>query len=356
MKRIVPIYISVIVALFSPVSIARPQFTPLPAVQPTPPPVPVIKFRETTYDTGEIWEGDPASHTFTFTNTGNAVLIIKKVKTSCGCTAAVLSSKEIEPGKTGEIKATFNTRRYLGKQSKSVYVSSNDPRHPTVQLRLQAVVKSAASFSPRNLQFGQVTRGEEPTKIIQLIPDAGEVPVTELTTKPEFFKARIVDDTETEAGESEEKVESTAKQPVKIEVSISPDAPIGRHNGNLTVKIDHPRVTSLSARLFVLIEGPVRFSPRMLFFDENAQKNRSLKKVRLEEKTGRNLKILSIESSVPQFQAELVTLRDGREFDIEIRMSPDTEPGRYQGEIVVKTDCPGQEEIKIPVRSNVKKK
>ncbi len=84
MKRSIPIYISAIMVLFSLVSIAWPQFTPLPAVLPTPPLVPAIEFKETTYDTGEIWEGDKASHTFTFTNTGNAVLNIKKVKTSCG--------------------------------------------------------------------------------------------------------------------------------------------------------------------------------------------------------------------------------------------------------------------------------
>jgi len=327
------------------------QSTPPPTIKPTIKPVPAIKFEEETFDAGEAWEGEKVSHTFSFKNTGEAVLLIKKVKTSCGCTAAILSSKEIAPGLTGEIKATFNTKRFRGKQSKTVYVSSNDPKHPTIQLKLQATVKTAAAFKPRNLQFGQVTRGEETTRIIELIPESGTIKITQLTASPNIFTARVLKDEETKPDEKEETI-----RPVRIEVSVSSDAPIGRHNGNLTARIDHPKISSLSARLYINIEGPVKFSPRMLFFDETSQKNRSVKKVRLNKSKGADMKIIGVESTSPQFQAKTVTIKEGREFDIEIGLAPEIEPGRYQGEIIVKTDCPDQKEIKIPVRSNIRKK
>jgi hypothetical protein len=41
---------------------------------------PTISFDNTTYDVGEVWEGDTVSHTFTVKNTGTAVLNIKNVK------------------------------------------------------------------------------------------------------------------------------------------------------------------------------------------------------------------------------------------------------------------------------------
>jgi len=353
LKRIVPTSIITVVGLFALIPTAAPQ--PQPTPQSSPASAAAISFKETTFHVGEIWEGDKASHTFSFTNTGNAVLHIKKVKTSCGCTAAVLSSKEIEPGQTGEIKATFNTRRYLGKQSKTIYVSSNDPRHSTVQLKLQATVKSAAHFSPRNLQFGEITRGEKASRVIKLVPDSEAIRITELSVHPDLFQARVKEDEEPGLNQAGEKAAKDPSRPVSIEVSIAPEAPIGRHNGTLTVRIDHPRVPSLAARIFARVEGQVRFSPRMLLFNEDARKQQIVKKIGVEKQDGEELKILSVESSTPWCKVELITTDPGRKFDIMVSRKPDLKLGRHQGEIIIRTDSPGQEEIKIPVRAHVKK-
>ncbi len=41
---------------------------------------PTITFDNTTYDAGEVWEGDIVTHSFTVKNTGTAVLNINNVK------------------------------------------------------------------------------------------------------------------------------------------------------------------------------------------------------------------------------------------------------------------------------------
>ena len=41
---------------------------------------PTITFDNTTYDAGEVWEGDVVTHSFTVKNTGTAVLNINNVK------------------------------------------------------------------------------------------------------------------------------------------------------------------------------------------------------------------------------------------------------------------------------------
>ena len=41
---------------------------------------PQISFDSTSYDAGEVWEGDKVSHAFTVKNTGAAQLDITKVK------------------------------------------------------------------------------------------------------------------------------------------------------------------------------------------------------------------------------------------------------------------------------------
>jgi uncharacterized cupredoxin-like copper-binding protein len=78
------------------------------------------------HDFGTVKEGKVVEHTFKFANQGNAPLEIKNVRTSCGCTAALLSSKIIEPGKEGTLKVELDTKNRLGRLSRTITIVSND--------------------------------------------------------------------------------------------------------------------------------------------------------------------------------------------------------------------------------------
>ncbi len=102
---------------------------------------PKIKFREESKDFGKMKQGKVLTHTFVFKNEGDEILKIKKVTTSCGCTAALLSKKEIAPGAEGEIKLTFNTKGFQGKNTKYIDVESNDPAQPRKRLIVTAEIE-----------------------------------------------------------------------------------------------------------------------------------------------------------------------------------------------------------------------
>jgi len=102
--------------------------------------VPRIEFEMTDMDFGSVEQGDVLNHIFKFKNTGDAPLLIKRVRTACGCTAALVSNRTVEPGEKGEIKVAFNTAGYSGEQRKYVYVESNDPREPNKQLSVAAEI------------------------------------------------------------------------------------------------------------------------------------------------------------------------------------------------------------------------
>jgi hypothetical protein len=86
---------------------------------------PVIKFTKNTHDFGDIYQGDVSTHTFTFTNTGNAPLILANVQTTCGCTAPEWTKDPILPGAEGSIKVVYNSSGKMGKQNKIITVYSN---------------------------------------------------------------------------------------------------------------------------------------------------------------------------------------------------------------------------------------
>lgn len=86
---------------------------------------PVIKFSRESHDFGEVIEGKLASYEFEITNVGNQPLIVNNVQASCGCTSPFWTKEPIMPGKTGTIKATYNSAGRPGPFNKTLTILSN---------------------------------------------------------------------------------------------------------------------------------------------------------------------------------------------------------------------------------------
>ena len=54
------------------------------------------------------------------------MLKVDRVRSSCGCTAALSSAQSLNPGETGEIQATFDSTRFRGQIEKTLYLYTND--------------------------------------------------------------------------------------------------------------------------------------------------------------------------------------------------------------------------------------
>ena len=86
-----------------------------------------IKFDKMSHNFGQFTEDNAVvSTTFTFTNVGDAPLVITQCVASSGCTIPTYSDKPIAPGKTGQIKVTYNGKgRVFGPFTKIVTVMTN---------------------------------------------------------------------------------------------------------------------------------------------------------------------------------------------------------------------------------------
>lgn len=85
-----------------------------------------ISADELTFNFGNISEADGlASHVFIIKNTGNGPLVITRVTASCGCTRPEWTKEPIAPGKTGEVKITYNPKGRPGPFHKTISVFSN---------------------------------------------------------------------------------------------------------------------------------------------------------------------------------------------------------------------------------------
>ena len=106
---------------------------------------PVITFEKTEHEFGTVLQGERVTCTFHFTNTGNMPLIISNVNSSCGCTVGDFSRNPVEPGESGSIKATYDSKGHHGFQTRTLTVISNTNPSKTV-LRLKANVKTPDQY------------------------------------------------------------------------------------------------------------------------------------------------------------------------------------------------------------------
>ena len=86
-----------------------------------------IKFDKTTHDFGKFSEAQATQEcTFTFTNVGTAPLVINQAVASCGCTVPNYTKEPVAPGKTGQIKVTYNGKgKFPGHFKKSITIRTN---------------------------------------------------------------------------------------------------------------------------------------------------------------------------------------------------------------------------------------
>ncbi len=131
MKKI----ILIAMAIFAGISFAVAQ----EKMEAKPTPQSVLEWLNPDANLGEIPLKVPATATYEFVNKGDKPVIITNVRTSCGCTSKNYSKEPIQPGKKGQVQATYNAA-HLGKFSKTVTVTTNEEGVAPKRLKISGVV------------------------------------------------------------------------------------------------------------------------------------------------------------------------------------------------------------------------
>src|SRR5947199_7471002 len=121
---------------------------------------PRIALDEPVFDFGTVDRGARADPSFRVPNRGSATLRLDHVKSSCGCTVAVLSEREVPPGGEARVAVSLDTARLAGRTTKTVNVYTNDPEAPVVGLSLAGQVVADLVLAPQAPYLGHISRGE----------------------------------------------------------------------------------------------------------------------------------------------------------------------------------------------------
>ncbi len=193
---------------------------------------PKMELDEETFDFGTIKQGEKVTHEFIFNNKGDSDLVITDVKTSCGCTAAVTSSKTLAPGDSGTLKVTFDSKGRSGPQTKTATIVTNDSENPRAVIRMTGKVDPGSQplikILPSTLDIGVV----EPGGSI-----SNEVTITNTGTADLVIEGFVGRNQVTVKGHSqEEKKTLKPNESLKIDVVSTPDKASGIYQGYLQIR------------------------------------------------------------------------------------------------------------------------
>ena len=86
---------------------------------------PKMEFAAQEVQYGTIVQDSEPYRELAFTNTGDAPLVIKGAKGSCGCTVPEFPKEMIMPGETSKIRVRYATNR-VGNINKTVTITTNE--------------------------------------------------------------------------------------------------------------------------------------------------------------------------------------------------------------------------------------
>ena len=300
---------------------------------------PDLRFGAYDYDFGFIEQGQQAGHTFALENKGIEDLVISKMETSCACTQAFLpKDTHIPPGGKAELTVGFDSNDRVGSQTETVYVYSNDPISPTVQLRIGGVVKPPhLPVSVRNLYLGAVKKRAGSTKEFTIRdPGDNSLKVSEVTSDSPFVKTTLT---------------RNDKQGIvyRVMAELKRGAPIGEFKGKITVHSNHPKEPVVEIPVTAEVVGDLETFPNQFFLGLLKKGQTAAKTITLSTTAKERLKIKKIDSPADYVIVKWQTKEKNKKYTVTATLKDNAPLGLIKGEVVIHTNNGDQPEIRVPL-------
>jgi hypothetical protein len=303
---------------------------------------PAIFFESPNFNFGKIFKGQKVEHVYKFENRGKDTLRIGKVKTSCGCTAVILTDKTVSPGKTGEIKATFKSGSFRGNVTKSITVVSNDPNSPTYKLTISGEIVEEISAKPRKIDFGLIYLGKKTDKTITVKSTTEtDFKIKKATPSKPFVTASI-------AGKNNEEH--------IIRVTLKDNLEIGRFSGVIYLQTDNTRQPKIRIPFFGEIIGDITIYPKKIYYGRIIKGKETTQKVFVKINKD-DIKILNSKISPDYLSAKILERyeKNNPHCLIEIKLDKEAPIGKLSGSLELHTNSKIQPTIKIPIKGEIQK-
>ena len=282
-------------------------------------------FKENSHDFGTVQKGEVPEYRFEFENQYEEDIQIDSVRSSCGCTSVSLSKNVLKTWEKGEVICRFNSPAFDGFKQATVTVRFSRPFIGEVQLTVRGNIVRGLSFSPKSIDFGQVSEGEFPVRTIQLA-HTGAANFRIVDVKSTFPNIRV------QLRETGRRGNNVSYQ---MTAQLRDDVPSGFSQGELYVVVEENGLRR---------EVPLKFSakvvselqlPETITLGAVAQGSKTKKRVVL--KASRPFKITDVTCHSQAFRVKADREAKKVHF-VEIIYEANESPGHHESELNFYTD------------------
>lgn len=306
---------------------------------------------QTAYDFGVVDQGSKVTNRFEIVNKGDSDLKIERIVPACGCTAAVVATDTIKPQSSTEMQVTFDTAGFQGEKEKLIRIYTNDPEKPSTVFLVRGKIKPDVETSTALVDFGEVLRGESPTRSVTIASDVSKrISLSDLTASAPSI------------GVSGADFSSGGKAGKNVQISIAKDAPVGLLRERISVKSTSTANPVVNVAVLARVVGDLRLTPSSVSFGliESSSKLPVISEVLVESLAkGKKVTVTSASSDNQLVSAEIVDSPDPKTQASQLlRITATRETrGVFRARIKLTTDSsdPTQTELTVPVYGIVAK-
>ena len=191
---------------------------------------------------------------FPIHNPFNSTMHIRSVRTSCGCTTAILKDQSIEPGESGTLLARFNTGTFRGKRGATLTVVVDRPRFSEVRLRVDGYIRSDMVFDPGAIEFGGIEQSQPVTNVSK-VSYAGrrDWKIIDVRSNLPWLTPQVA-----------EVNRGGGRVNYEISVTVGDDAPIGFFQDELVVRTNDRGMPTVPLRVNGEVKSPLTISPQAI--------------------------------------------------------------------------------------------
>jgi len=205
---------------------------------PVPEAAPGLQWEKTTLDLET--DGGPAAQnvTFRFRNTGDRPVVIRSVKTTCGCTVTQPDKTTYAPGESGLLPVTHKPKPGAGVRQYRINVQTDEGGGRLHTLLLRVTNNPRLSVLPRLVTWGQGEAREPKSLQVRLKKD-DPVKLTGVRADRDVLDVQIIDGAE----------------PGQQTLVVTPKPEAGVVPGRVRVQLltEPPRPPSMDHQFFVVL-------------------------------------------------------------------------------------------------------
>jgi hypothetical protein len=284
---------------------------------------------------GTVARNSEATYEFQFTNLYVEDVVIRGVRSSCGCITPSFKPQRVKTHETASISVKYNTDRFVGSRSATVTVTFGEPFFAEVQLKAGGFIRGDVVVEPGRIDFGNLAAVEGTKRSVNIDYRGGNQDWQIVDVTSTFPHVRVA---------LQELQRQRGRIHYQLVARLLPEVEAGLHHVDLMLVTNDPANREIPLTISANIVQPLQVTPS--FFElGNVTPGQEVTKHIL-VRSAAACQIASVEADSPQLRVQspsgAKTLHR-----IPVTLAAGSQAGPWVGRVTIRTDQGGQETVEV---------